>query len=349
MARSPGKHSPFVLYSLYNSHAAPKLLKFSLPMKILKADRVNIKKAAALIKTGGVVAFPTETVYGLGADGLNPEACARIFEIKGRPRFDPLILHECSAARARRLFSSVPAGADKLMRKFWPGPLTLVLPKSRLVPDIVTSGLKTVAVRVPSGKHALALIKASGRPVAAPSANSFGRLSPTTAAHVKRQLGSGPDMILDGGKTAIGVESTIITFQKGRPVLLRPGGLPLEEIEKVAGPVAFFAAGNGKSPLAPGCLKKHYAPRARLRIINSPGKAAPSLTSGYLAFSKKPEGKWGAVIILSPKGDLRVAAANLFAALHKLENSGVKTIYAERIPAHGLGRAIMDRLKRASA
>ena len=318
-------------------------------MGIFKADRANIKKAAGLIKTGGVVAFPTETVYGLGADGLNPEACARIFEIKGRPRFDPLILHECSAARARRLFSAVPAGADKLMRKFWPGPLTIVLTRSRLVPDIVTAGLKTVAVRVPSGPHAIALIKAAGRPIAAPSANRFGRLSPTTAAHVKRQLGSGPDMILDGGRTAIGVESTIITFQKGRPVLLRPGGLPLEEIEKIAGPVAVLKTGNGKSPLAPGCLKKHYAPRARLKIVNRAGEARPALDSGYLAFSKKPAGKWGAVKILSPKGDLREAAANLFSALHQLENSGVKTIYAERLPAHGLGRAIMDRLKRASA
>jgi len=313
-----------------------------------KATGPSIKKAAALIRAGGVVAFPTETVYGLGADGLNPEACARIFEIKGRPRFDPLILHECSVARARRLFSKVPAAAEKLMRKFWPGPLTLVLPKARAVPDIVTSGLSTVAVRVPANRFALALIKASGRPIAAPSANTFGRLSPTTAAHVKKQLGDKPDLILDGGKTPIGVESTIITFEGGRPLLLRPGGLPVEEIEKTAGPVSLKAGTAGK-PAAPGCLKKHYAPKARLRLI-APGQAVtPSRRAAYLAFSRRPAGKWAAVKVLSRSGDLREAAAGLFGALHRLENSGAVTIYAEKVPPHGLGRAIMDRLRRAAA
>ena len=317
-------------------------------MRKVKATPANIRKGAAIIRAGGVVAFPTETVYGLGADGLNPEACARIFEIKGRPRFDPLILHECSAARARRLFSKVPGPALKLMRRFWPGPLTLVLPKARAVPGIVTAGLPTVAVRVPAGQHALALIKAAGRPVAAPSANSFGRLSPTTAAHVEKQLGAGPDLILDGGKTAIGVESTIITFNGNTPVLLRPGGLPLEEIEKIAGPVKPGAAGGG-APLAPGCLRSHYAPRARLKII-APGQAVkPDRRAAYLAFRAKPAGKWAAVKVLSRSGDLREAAAGLFGALHALEGSGAKTIYAEKVPPHGLGRAIMDRLRRASA
>ncbi|HCC47349.1 MAG TPA: threonylcarbamoyl-AMP synthase [Elusimicrobia bacterium] len=315
--------------------------------KIFKASAPNLKKAAAILKAGGVVAFPTETVYGLGADGLNPVACARIFEIKGRPRFDPLILHECTPARARRLFSRVPPAAAKLMKKFWPGPLTLVLPKARCVPDIVTAGLPTVAVRVPANRHALALVKAAGRPVAAPSANSFGRLSPTTAAHVSKQLGGGPDMILDGGKTRIGVESTIITFTGNRPVLLRPGGLPLEEIEKAAGP-ALKAAAGGK-PAAPGCLKKHYAPRARLRIV-APGAAVQaSPSAAYLAFSARPAGRWAAVKVLSRKGDLREAAANLFGALHALEASGAATIYAEKVAPRGLGRAIMDRLRRAAA
>jgi len=316
--------------------------------EMLKAGRRSIQKAAAAIKSGGVVAFPTETVYGLGADGLNPEACARIFEIKGRPRFDPLILHECSPARARRLFSRIPKAAERLMKKFWPGPLTLVLPKARSVPDIVTAGLRTVAVRVPANRHALALIKAAGRPVAAPSANSFGALSPTTAAHVKKQLGAGPDIILDGGRTRIGVESTIITFAGGRPVLLRPGGLPLEEIERAAGLPAGRAA-RGKAPLAPGCLKKHYAPRVRLEIIEPGAPVRPSARAAYLAFSRRPGGHWAAVKVLSRSGDLREAAANLFGALHLLENSGARRIYAEKVPSHGLGRAIMDRLKRASA
>lgn len=313
-----------------------------------RATPAAIKKAAAIIRRGGVVAFPTETVYGLGADGLSPLACARVFEIKGRPRFDPLILHECSPARARRLFSRVPAAARRLMDKFWPGPLTLVLPKAAAVPDIVTAGLKTVAVRVPASPAALALIKAAGRPVAAPSANRFGRLSPTTAAHVRKQLGSAPDMILDGGKAAIGVESTIITFQGGHPVLLRPGGLPLEEIEKITGPAA-APVRAGKKPLAPGCLKKHYAPAAKLRIIDRGAKVKEGRRAAYLAFSQKPAGKFAATAVLSRSGDLRQAAAALFGALHRLETSGARVIYAEKVPPHGLGRAIMDRLRRAAA
>lgn len=315
---------------------------------ITKISAKTISRAASVIRRGGVVAFPTETVYGLGADGLNPVACARIFEIKGRPHFDPLILHECSAARARKLFSSVPAAAAELMKRFWPGPLTLVLPKARAVPDIVTSGLGTVAVRVPAGRHALALIKAAGRPVAAPSANRFGALSPTTAAHVRKQLADGPDIILDGGKTSIGVESTIITFKRGKPVLLRPGGLPLEEIEAVTGP-AVKAGGNGAKPAAPGCLKKHYAPQARLRLIAPGAKVRPSARAAYLAYRRRPAGTWAAVKVLSPSGDLREAAAGLFGALHALERSGARVIYAEKVPPHGLGRAIMDRLRRASA
>ena len=313
-----------------------------------RATPAAIKKAAAILRRGGVVAFPTETVYGLGADGLDPLACASVFEIKGRPRFDPLILHECSPARARRLFSKVPAAARRLMDRFWPGPLTLVLPKAAAVPDIVTAGLKTVAVRVPANPVALALIKAAGRPVAAPSANRFGRLSPTTAAHVRKQLGDAPDMILDGGKTAIGVESTIITFLGGRPVLLRPGGLPLEEIEKLTGPAA-AAAKPGKLPQAPGCLKKHYAPAAKLRIIERGAKVKGGPRTAYLAFSKRPGGEFAATAVLSRTGDLREAAAELFGALHRLETSGAKVIYAERVPPHGLGRAIMDRLRRAAA
>ncbi len=315
--------------------------------RVIKAGAAGIREAAAVIRRGGVVAFPTETVYGLGADGLNPEACARIFEIKGRPRFDPLILHESSAARARKLFSRVPAAAEKLMKRYWPGPLTLVLPRAASVPDIVTAGLGTVAVRVPAGKHARALIRAAGRPVAAPSANRFGRLSPTTAAHVEKQLGEGPDLILDGGRARIGLESTIIAFEKGRPVLLRPGGLPLEEIEKTAGPVQ-RAAARGKKPQAPGCLKKHYAPLARLKIIEPGEKGSGDPAAAYLAFSRRPGGKFRAVKVLSRAGDLREAAAGLFGALHALERTGARVIYAEKVPPHGLGRAIMDRLKRAA-
>lgn len=317
--------------------------------ELVKAGPAGIRKAAEALKRGGTAAFPTETVYGLGADGLDPRACARIFELKGRPRFDPLILHECSAARARRLFARVPAAAARLMKAFWPGPLTIVLPKAAAVPPIVTAGLPTVAVRVPACPTALALIRLAGRPVAAPSANRFGRLSPTTAAHVRAQLGDGPDVILDGGRTRIGVESTIVTFRGGRPVLLRPGGLPLEEIERVCGPAAPGGPAKEGAPAAPGCLKKHYAPRARLKLV-APGAAVrPSRSAAYLAFSRRPPGAWRAVKVLSRRGDLREAAAGLFGALHALEASGARVIYAERVPARGLGRAILDRLERGSA
>ena len=315
-------------------------------MKIVKATPANIKKAAAIIRRGGVAAFPTETVYGLGADGMNPQACARIFEIKKRPRFDPLILHAASLAQAKRFFLNIPRPALKLMKKFWPGPLTLVLPKNKAVPDIVTSGLSTVAVRVPSHPVALKLIKLSGRPIAAPSANLFGRLSPTTASHVKKHLGSGPDIILDGGKTSVGVESTIITFIKNRPVLLRAGGIAVEEIEKTAGKLASRPKGS-KKITAPGGLKKHYAPAVKLKLVYDESGAKPGPRSAYLAFSTMPLGKYKKTALLSAKGDLREAAANLFKCLHSLEIKGVRVIYAERVPKHGLGLAIMDRLKRA--
>ncbi|HAF95577.1 MAG: threonylcarbamoyl-AMP synthase [Elusimicrobia bacterium GWF2_52_66] len=316
-------------------------------MKIVKATPVNIKKAAASIRRGGVVAFPTETVYGLGADGFNPEACARIFEIKKRPRFDPLILHAASLGQAKKLFSKIPKPALKLMKKFWPGPLTLVLAKTKAVPGIVTAGLDTVAVRVPAHPMALKLIKLSGRPIAAPSANLFGRLSPTTARHVKNQLGNGPDIILDGGKAGVGVESTIIAFIGAKPVLLRPGGLAVEKIEKIVGKL-FTPARGAKKPIAPGGLKKHYSPAVKLKLVNNESSARPGPRSAYLAFSKLPPGKYKKTELLSAKGDLREAAANLFKCLHSLERKGVGVIYAERVPRHGLGLAIMDRLKRGA-
>ena len=317
-------------------------------MKIVKATPVNIKKAAAAIRRGGVVAFPTETVYGLGADGFNPEACARIFEIKKRPRFDPLILHAASAAKAKKLFLKIPKPALKLMKKFWPGPLTLVLPKAKAVPGIVTAGLDTVAVRVPAHPAALKLIELSGRPIAAPSANLFGRLSPTTARHVKNQLGrNGPDIILDGGEAGVGVESTIIAFMGAKPVLLRPGGVAVEKIEKIVGKL-FTPARGTKKPLAPGGLKKHYSPTVKLKLVNNESGARPGPRAAYLAFSKPPLGKYKITELLSAKGDLRGAAANLFKCLHSLERKGVGVIYAERVPRHGLGLAIMDRLKRGA-
>lgn len=315
-------------------------------MRILKATAAAVRKAAALIKKGGTVVFPTETVYGLGADALNPAAAAKIFEIKKRPQFDPLIVHVASLRQARSLALVAPKAAA-LMRYFWPGPLTLVLPKKKIVPDIVTSGLDTVALRMPANAVALSLIRYAGRPIAAPSANRFGRLSPTTAAHAKDQLRNGPDLILDGGRTHIGVESTVLSFQDGKIFLLRHGGLPLEEIEKVAGPLAPMLKG-GKKPRSPGQLAGHYSPAAKLVLL---GGRTPALKKGlrygYLAFKKSPALKVKSSLVLSPSGDLKEAAANLFAHLHKLDRAGVDVILAEPVPDKGLGRAIMDRLGRA--
>jgi L-threonylcarbamoyladenylate synthase len=324
-----------------------------------KATPGAIKKAAAVIRRGGTAAFPTETVYGLGADALNAVAVARIFEIKKRPHFDPLIVHVCSIRQAGTLARLNP-GARALMKRFWPGPLTLVLPKKKRVPDIVTAGLDTVALRMPNHPVALALIEQAGTPVAAPSANRFGSLSPTTAAHVRTQLklsasGSasggenGPDIILDGGRARIGVESTVLAFQKGRFFILRHGGLPREELERVTGPLG-TSFGNGKTPRSPGQLAGHYSPAAKLSLL---GKKKPrlekGLSYGYLAFSKKPVLKVKIAAVLSPSGDLKEAAANLFSYLHELDAAGVDVILAEPVPLRGLGRAIMDRLRRASA
>lgn len=317
---------------------------------VYQPTKENLSRAAEYIKAGKTIAFPTETVYGLGASGFTPEACAAIFAIKERPRFDPLILHTDCAENAIKLFSEVPPKAIKLMKKFWPGPMTLVLPKAKEISDIVTAGLKTVAVRVPCNSVALELIKAAACPIAAPSANKFGRLSPVSAAHVAEQLGNAPAMILDGGRTEVGVESTIITFHKDKPVLLRAGGLATEDIEAELGENILQPLISGdKLPMAPGCLKKHYAPKAELRIIKRGDLVEEGENFAYLAFSEAPKGKYGIVKILSKNKNMCEAAANLFYMLHELENSNMKRIYAEEMPKQGLGLAIMDRLFRGAA
>jgi L-threonylcarbamoyladenylate synthase len=313
-----------------------------------KASPAAVRKAAAFIRGGGTAVFPTETVYGLGADALNAKAVARIFEIKKRPRFDPLIVHVASIRQAKTL-ARVSPKAEALMKRFWPGPLTLVLPKKKIVPDIVTAGLDTVALRMPNNAVALALIKAAGAPIAAPSANSFGSLSPTTAAHARDQLRGGPDIILDAGRARIGVESTVLAFRSGRVFILRHGGLPREELERVTGSLAGDLKG-GPRPASPGQLIKHYSPRAALRMTGkTPVKREKGLRYGYLAFTTRPSAAVKIFRILSRSGNLEEAAANLFSHLHALDNAGVDVILAEPVPAKGLGRAIMDRLKRAAA
>ncbi len=312
---------------------------------ILTATDENLRKAADILIRGGTVAFPTETVYGLGASALDAEAVARVFEAKERPRFDPLIVHIASKESITALAEKIDPGASLLADALWPGPLTIVVPKRRIVPDIVTAGLCTVALRMPAHPVARKLIAMAGIPVAAPSANPFGFLSPTTARHVEKQLGGRVDLILDGGPCSVGVESTIIAFTGNVPRLLRPGGLPLEDIEAIIGPVE---RGGGETVEAPGQLSGHYSPRTPVVIIDGVYGAAGE-NAAYLAFRSAPEkGTFRMVEVLSPTGNLREAAARFFSALHKLDESGADVILAETLPEEGLGRALMDRLRRAS-
>ena len=310
--------------------------------------RHHVADAAEIIRRGGVVAFPTETVYGLGANAFDPLAVARVFEIKNRPRFDPLIVHVADRRRARCLAKDFPADAWKLAERFWPGPLTLVLPKIDALPDIVTAGLSSVAIRVPSHAMALAFLWDTGVPVAAPSANLFGRISPTTAEHAADQLGAQVDMILDGGPCAVGVESTIVSFCSSKAVLLRPGGLPIEEIEAVIGPLE-NPPPNEPSPLSPGRLPRHYAPHTPVVICSDAGSLPSGNRLGLLCLKSPPAAReFAAVEALSEQGDLREAAASLFAAMRRLDGLGLDFIVARPLPEHGLGKAIMDRLTRAS-
>ena len=313
---------------------------------MLAGDAAGIARAVELLREGQLVAFPTETVYGLGADAQNGRAVAGIFEAKGRPQFNPLIVHVTNLAAAQRLVA-LPAGAEALARVFWPGPLTLVAPL-RLeagIADLVTAGLPTLAVRVPAHPLAQALLEAFGGPVAAPSANPSGQVSPTTASHVAEALGDRIAAVLDGGACPVGLESTIIGFDGAVPVLLRPGGLTVEAIETELGREVSLTMADGIT--APGQLASHYAPAARLRL----NAARPEPGEAWLGFGPDPEGLAGPALNLSPTGDLAEAAANLFAHLRALDaqlplGGGIAVA---RIPNCGLGHAINDRLDRAAA
>lgn len=312
----------------------------------------EISTAAKILRDGGLVAIPTETVYGLGADALNPRAVARVFEVKARPRFDPLIVHVPDIAAAEKLVTEFPQAARRLAEAFWPGPLTIVLPKQDIVPDIVTSGLPTVAIRVPDHEMPQALLRETGLPIAAPSANPFGRLSPTTAEHVRAQLGEAVDFILDGGPCRVGVESTVVQVRDGEVVLLRPGGVTVEELEAVAGAVTIPAADDHPSTAAqpsPGTLPQHYAPRTPLQLGPCDRDALAGRRVGLLCLTRPAETSSYAVVeVLSESGDLREAAANFFAALRRLDATGLDGIVAELFPDVGLGRALNDRLQRAA-
>lgn len=308
---------------------------------LLEPNPANLEKAAQALRDGRLVAFPTETVYGLGADATNDRAVAAIFEAKGRPDFNPLIVHvpDLAAAEALVVFDEM---ARRLAERFWPGALTLVLPRRPDCPVslLCSAGLETLAVRVPAHGLARALLQSAGVPVAAPSANPSGRLSPTEARHVAEGLGDRVDMVLNGGPCAVGVESTVVGVFDGRAVLLRPGGVPAEEIEAIAGELA-LPEQDPEAPRSPGMLASHYAPRRPVRL-NAAEAGADEILLGFGADA--PAGP-----NLSPTGDLGEAAANLFRMLHELDGEDGRTIAVMPVPEIGLGRAINDRLRRAAA
>nr|WP_201752066.1 L-threonylcarbamoyladenylate synthase [Microvirga arsenatis] len=315
----------------------------------LRADAAGLARAADILRRGGLVAFPTETVYGLGADATDPQAVARIYAAKERPSFNPLIAHLDSLESAQRqgVFDET---ARRLAEAFWPGPLTLVVPVAPTctVSHLARAGLDSVGLRVPAHPLAHALLQATGRPVAAPSANRSGRVSPTDAEHVLGDLDGRIDAVLDGGASQVGVESTIVACLEGPPRLLRPGGVPREAIETLIGTRLESGAEGGRSPLAPGMLASHYAPRARVRLN------ATHVEAGEAVLLFGPDAPKGAktarmTLNLSENGDLMEAAAHLFSYLRQLDASGAATIAVSPIPETGLGEAINDRLRRAAA
>jgi len=323
-------------------------------MQILSTSDNDLEKAAAALKSGLLVAFPTETVYGLGADAFNTSALAKVFAAKNRPRFDPLIIHIAEYDGLSRIVDTAALSENTkkllsiLSKKLWPGPLTLILPKLSIVPDLATAGLDTAAVRFPSDPVAQKIIRLSGGPIAAPSANLFGCLSPTRSEHVRDQLGERVDYIIDGGKTLVGLESTVLDLSHGNPAILRPGATPVEAIESLIGPVETQTGpAENVALLSPGQMKSHYAPHTPL-VLYRQGELAsvPELSGeGRLYFSEKAVGD--SARVLSETGDLTEAAANLFDMLHELDSLGLELIRAEEAPAIGLGIAINDRLSRA--
>ncbi len=324
-------------------------------MKLLSDSPEDLAIAAAALREGLLVVIPTETVYGLGANALDARALARVFEAKERPSFDPLIVHVSEPEGADEVADIRVPYARELMDRFWPGPLTLVLPKKACVPDLATSGLPNVAVRCPAHPVAREIIRLAGVPVAAPSANPFGRLSPTKASHVAAWLGDRVDYIVDGGSCAIGVESTVLDLTSDPPLVLRPGGLAVELLREVAPSVEIFDRST-TSPRAPGQLPSHYSPRLPLRLadagaihcVRPHGRAAALCFGAESALLTEDAGFFARVVDLSPRRDPIEAAAALFERLHSLDLGDWDELWAERLPDEGLGRAVNDRLYKAS-
>ncbi len=311
----------------------------------------DISKAIEILQSGRLVAIPTETVYGLAGNALDPEAIARIYETKNRPSFDPLIVHISGINELAKYVDEIPDKAGLLAERFWPGPLTLLLPKAEIIPDMVTSGMSTVAIRVPDNKLTLGLLEKLPFPLVAPSANPFGYISPTTASHVNDQLGERIDYILDGGACHVGLESTIIGFPEGRPTIYRLGGLTIDNIREVIGEVD-IRPHSSSNPRAPGMLKSHYAPRLPFRLFPENSMQRQKLPKGAaaLVFQNPPAGINALHLrILAPDGDLHTAAKNLFRFMRELDNMDADVICAEEVPDTGIGKAINDRLRRAAA
>ena len=310
---------------------------------VARAGPATIERARSALSAGGLVAFPTETVYGLGGDATNERAVADIFATKGRPRFNPLIVHVPDLAEAET-YAVFNAPARRAAARFWPGPLTLVLPRRHCsgLSLLASAGLDTVAIRAPGHPAAQALLRAAGRPIAAPSANRSGRVSPTEAAHVADELGDDVALILDDGRTRLGLESTVLDLSGEAPALLRPGAVTLEQLTELLGPIAAPGSGVAKSP---GMLASHYAPSLPIRLDVMDARPGEAL----LAYGPDAPPGFAEMLWLSRSGDLAEAAANLFAMLRRLDRPPFTGIAVMPIPEHGLGRAINDRLRRAAA
>ena len=310
----------------------------------------DIIKARQLLQAGELVAIPTETVYGLAGNALQPASVTKIFTVKNRPSFDPLIVHVHSPEKASEWVTEIPEAAKQLMDRFWPGPLTLLLKKNKQIPDLVTAGMDTVGIRCPNHPLTLSLLAELDFPLAAPSANPFGYVSPTTPAHVNEQLGAKIQYILDGGNCEVGIESTVLGFEKGKPIIYRFGGLSQEKIESVIGKVSSKIQSTS-NPKSPGQLISHYAPAKRVILgkLKELIETYDPRVSGILAFQHAiPAVNSKHQFILSPGGNLEEAAQNLFSALRELDKMKIEVILAEEVPDVGLGKAINDRLRRAA-